>query len=38
MKDVEREFKQFYTVSLKNYPVEDEYLTAQKVHKAGGKW
>jgi formylmethanofuran dehydrogenase subunit A len=38
MKDVEREFKQFYTVSLKNYPVEDEYLPVQKVHKAGGKW
>ena len=38
MKDLERDFKQFYTVSLRNYPVEDEYLPVQKVHKAGGEW
>ncbi len=38
MKDLEKEFKQYYTVSLHNYPVEDEYLPVQKVHKAGGKW
>jgi len=38
MKDLEREFKQYYTVSLRNYPVEDEYTPVQKVHKAGGKW
>ena len=38
MKDLEKEFKQYYTVSLRNYPVEDEYLPVQKVHKAGGKW
>jgi formylmethanofuran dehydrogenase subunit A len=36
MKDLERDFKQYYTVSLKNYPVEDEYLPIQKIHKAGG--
>ena len=38
MKDLEKAFKQYYTVSLRNYPVEDEYLPVQKVHKAGGKW
>ena len=38
MKDLEKEFKQYYTISLRNYPVEDEYLPVQKVHKAGGKW
>jgi len=38
MKDLEKEFKQYYTVSLRNYPVEDEYTSVQKVHKAGGKW
>ena len=38
MKDLEREFKQYYTVSLRNYSVEDEYTPVQKVHKAGGKW
>ena len=38
MKDLEKEFKQYYTVSLRNYPVEDEYTPVQKVHKAGGKW
>ena len=38
MKDLERDFKQFYTVSLRNYPVENEYLPVQKVHKAGGEW
>jgi len=38
MKDLERDFKRYYTVSLSNYPVGDEYLPVQKVHKAGGKW
>ena len=38
MKDLERDFKRYYTVSLRNYPVGDEYLPVQKVHKAGGKW
>ena len=38
MKDLEKEFKQYYTVSLRNYPVEDEYLPVQKVHNAGGEW
>ncbi len=38
MKDLEKEFKKYYTVSLKNYPVEDEYLPVQKVHKVGGGW
>ena len=36
MKDLEQYFKNYYTVSLKNYPVEDEYLPVQKVHYAGG--
>ena len=36
MKDLERDFKDYYTVSLKNYPVEDEYLPIQKIHYAGG--
>ncbi|MBT4319125.1 formylmethanofuran dehydrogenase subunit A [Candidatus Bathyarchaeota archaeon] len=38
MKDLERDFNQYYTVSLRNYQVEDEYLPVQKVHKAGGEW
>ena len=36
MKDLERDFKDYYTISLKNYSVENEYLPIQKVHKAGG--
>jgi formylmethanofuran dehydrogenase subunit A len=36
MKDIEQDFKNYYTISLKNYPVEDEYLPIQKVHYAGG--
>ena len=35
-KDLERDFKEYYTVSLRNYSVEDEYLPIQKIHKAGG--
>lgn len=38
MKDLERDFKQYYTVNLRNYPVEDVYTPVQKVHKAGGEW
>ena len=36
MKDIEEDFKKYYTISLRNYPVEDEYLPIQKVHNAGG--
>jgi formylmethanofuran dehydrogenase subunit A len=36
MKDFEAEFRKYYTVSLRNYPVQDAYLQAQKVHAAGG--
>lgn len=36
MKDVEAEFKKYYTVSLRNYPVEDAYLPVQRVHRAVG--
>ena len=38
MKDLEKDFKEIYTVNLRNYPVQDEYLPIQKVHKAGGEW
>ncbi len=38
MKDVEKDFKQYYSISLRNYPVEDEYLPLQKIHSAGGDW
>jgi len=38
MKDLEKEFKRYYTVSIRNYPVGEEYLPVQKVHKAGGEW
>ena len=38
MKDLERDFKQYYTVSLRNYPVEEVYTPVQKVHSAGGEW
>ena len=30
MKDVEAEFRKYYTVSLNNYPVEDAYLPVQQ--------
>ena len=36
MKYVEAEFKKYYTVSLRNYPVEDAYLPVQRVHRAVG--
>ena len=36
MKDLEQDFKDYYTISLKNYPVEDAYLPTQKIHYAGG--
>ncbi len=35
-KDLEADFKKYYTVSLRNYPVEDAYLPNQRVHKAAG--
>jgi formylmethanofuran dehydrogenase subunit A len=35
-KDLEADFKKYYTVSLRNYPVEDAYLPTQRVHKAAG--
>ncbi|MCW4049642.1 MAG: formylmethanofuran dehydrogenase subunit A [Candidatus Bathyarchaeota archaeon] len=38
MKDLAEDFKKYYTVSLRNYPVEDEYLPIQKVHKTRGAW
>jgi formylmethanofuran dehydrogenase subunit A len=37
MKDLEEDFKRYYTISLKNYPVENEYLPIQKVHTTGGE-
>lgn len=36
MKDLEEAFKKYYTVSLRNYPVEDAYIPIQKVHRVGG--
>jgi formylmethanofuran dehydrogenase subunit A len=38
MKDLEEEFRKHYTVSLRNYPVEDAYLPTQRaIHAVGGK-
>ena len=36
IKDFEADFRKYYSVSLRNYPVEDAYLPAQRVHAAGG--
>jgi len=39
VKELEADFKNYYTVSFKNYPVEDAYLPTQRVVKAqGGAW
>jgi formylmethanofuran dehydrogenase subunit A len=38
MKELEEDFKNYYTVSLRNYPVEDAYLPVQKQHIVGGDW
>lgn len=36
-KELEKDFKKFYTVNINNYPVEDEYLPVQKITSAGGE-
>jgi len=39
VKELEADFKNYYTVSFRNYPVEDAYLPTQRVVKAqGGVW
>jgi formylmethanofuran dehydrogenase subunit A len=38
MKELEADFKDYYTVSLKNYPVEDAYLPIQKEHILKEEW
>jgi formylmethanofuran dehydrogenase subunit A len=39
MKEIEEDFKNYYTVSFRNYPVEDAYLPTQQPVKAfGGRW
>jgi formylmethanofuran dehydrogenase subunit A len=38
MKELEADFKDYYTVSLKNYPVEDVYLPIQKEHLLKEEW
>ena len=38
-KDLEQTFRDYYTVSLRNYPVQDEYLpTGYPVKPSGGEW
>ena len=38
-KDLEQTFRDYYTVSLRNYPVQDEYLpTGYPVKPTGGEW
>ena len=37
MKDVEAEFRNYYTVSLRNYPVEDAYLPTQQALVVDGR-
>jgi formylmethanofuran dehydrogenase subunit A len=36
LKDFEAEFKKYYTMSLRNYPVEDAYVPTPRVHAVGG--
>ncbi|MBD3172610.1 formylmethanofuran dehydrogenase subunit A [Candidatus Bathyarchaeota archaeon] len=36
-KELEKDFKKFYTININNYPVEDEYLPIQKITSAGGE-
>jgi len=36
MKELENDFRDYYTVSLNNYPVEDAYLPNQRVIKVNG--
>ena len=36
-KELEKDFKKFYTVNINNYPVEEEYLPVQKITSAGGE-
>ena len=38
MKDLEADFKEYYTVSLRNYRVEDAYLPVQVPVEAEGRW
>jgi formylmethanofuran dehydrogenase subunit A len=36
LKDLKNDFDKYYTVGLRNYPVEDSYLPIQKIHKSTG--
>jgi formylmethanofuran dehydrogenase subunit A len=38
MKELEQDFKNYYTISLRNYPVENQYTPVQKQHFTGGEW
>jgi formylmethanofuran dehydrogenase subunit A len=38
MKDLEEGFRNYYTISLNNYPVEDAYLPHQKRVQVEGCW
>ena len=38
MKDIEAGFKDYYTVNLANYPVEDAYLPTGRPLTAEGRW
>lgn len=37
-KEIEEDFNKYYTVSLRNYPVQDAYLPTGKPIATKGKW
>lgn len=37
-KEIEHDFKNYYTVGFKNYPVEDAYLPTGQVINVEGRW
>ena len=38
MKEIKEDFKNYYTVGFRNYPVEDTYLPTGVPLKSNGKW
>jgi len=38
MKEIEQDFKNYYTVGFRNYPVEDAYLPTGRPVTTEGRW
>ena len=38
VKEIEQDFKDYYTVGFRNYPVEDAYLPTGQVMAVKGRW